>query len=72
MRKPIREYVAERYLSDRMTAAIDGASVTFGDLYGTLDIQQFQIDYQTYTALHSAVQDYVDAQTEGDGADVTA
>lgn len=70
MRKPIREYVAERYLSDRMTAAIDGASVTFGDLYGTLDIQQFQIDYQTYTALHSAVRDLLQEQeaAEGDSA----
>ena len=72
MRRPIREYVAEQYLSELLTVAIDNADVTTTDTYSALDVEQFQIDYQTYTALHSAVQDYVDAQTEGDGADVTA
>ena len=51
---------------------MDNAEVTYGEAYDTLDVRQFQIDYQTYTALHSAVQDYVDAQTEADGEDVTA
>ena len=72
MRKPIREYVAEQYLSERMTAAIDSAEVTFSELYDTLDIQQFQIDYQTYTALHSAVRDMLELRdqeaAEGDSA----
>lgn len=71
MRRPIREYVAEQYLSEMLTVAIDNAEVTFSDTYNTLDVEQFQIDYQTYTALHSAVKDYADAKAN-DTEDVTA
>ena len=72
MRKPIREYVADRYLSELLTVAIDNADVTFSDAYNTFDVEQFQVDYQTYTALHSAVKDMLalnqEASDSGDAS----
>lgn len=75
LRRPIRQYVADQYLSDLITVAMDNAEVTYSDAYNTLDIRQFQIDYQTYTALHSAVQDLTEAEEaqgsdDGDTADI--
>lgn len=72
MRKPIREYVADQYLSELLTVAIDNADVTFSDAYNTFDVEQFQVDYQTYTALHSAVKDMLalnqEASDSGDAS----
>ena len=72
MRKPIREYVADQYLSELLTVAIDNADVTFSDIYNTFDVEQFQVDYQTYTALHSAVKDMLalnqEASDSGDAS----
>ena len=57
LRRPLRQYVADQYLSGLITVAMDNAEVTYSDAYEALDLRQFQIDYQTYTALHSAVKD---------------
>lgn len=67
LRRPIRQYVADDYLSGLMTVAMDNAEVTYSEAYETLDVRQFQIDYQTYTALHSAVQELTDAAEENSG-----
>ena len=74
LRRPIRQYVADQYLSELITVAMDNAEVTYGEAYDTLDVRQFQIDYQTYTALHSAVDALTGAQeeTDGDGSDTQA
>ena len=67
LRRPIRQYVADDYLSGLMTVAMDNAEVTYSEAYETLDVRQFQIDYQTYSALHSAVQELTDAAEENSG-----
>ena len=64
LRRPIRQYVADDYLSELITVAMDNAEVTYGEAYDALDIRQFQIDYQTYTALHSAVDELIGAKEE--------
>lgn len=64
LRRPIRQYVADEYLSGLISVAMDNAEVTYSEAYDALDIRQFQIDYQTYTALHSAVKDLTGAQEE--------
>ena len=64
LRRPIRQYVADHYLSELITVAMDNAEVTYGEAYDALDIRQFQIDYQTYTALHSAVDELIGAKEE--------
>ena len=64
LRRPLRQYVADQYLSELITVAMDNAEVTYGEAYDALDVRQFQIDYQTYTALHSAVQNLTDAAAE--------
>lgn len=67
LRRPIRQYVADDYLSGLMTVAMDNAEVTYSEAYETLDVRKFQIDYQTYSALHSAVQELTDAAEENSG-----
>ncbi len=71
LRRPIRQYVADQYLSDLISVAMDNAEMTYSDAYNTLDIRQFQIDYQTYTALHSAVRELTEAE-ETEETDDTA
>ena len=66
LRRPIRQYVADQYLSDLISVAMDNAEMTYSDAYNTLDIRQFQIDYQTYTALHSAVRELTEAEDDDD------
>ena len=57
MRKPLRLFVVDSYLSGLLTDAIDSADIQYTDLYNSFDIAQFQSDYLTYLALYTDLYD---------------
>lgn len=57
MRKPLRLFVVDSYLSGLLKEAIDTAEIEYAPLYEELDIPTFQADYLTYVALHTDLYD---------------
>ena len=50
MRKPLRDYVADLYLADLITVAMDNAEVEWTELSEGFDVEAFYADYQAHEA----------------------
>ena len=72
MRKPLRLFVADSYLSGLLTQAIESADIQHTELYDTFDVAKFQSDYLTYLALYTDLYDPEEEETEDPADNGTA
>ena len=72
MRKPLRLFVADSYLSGLLTEAIESADIQYTELYDTFDVAKFQSDYLTYLALYTDLYDPEEEETEDPADNGTA
>lgn len=66
MRKPLRDYVADMYLADLITVAMENADVEWSTDYMEFDLDAFYAGYQTYLE-ELAAAEAEDSQETSDG-----
>ena len=68
MRKPLRDYVADLYLADLITVAMENAELTWAEEYESFDVAALYAGYQDYVAELNApaAGDAADAESDGE------